>query len=357
MNNPLIPLHLITGHLGAGKTTLIQHFLQKKTKTAGNWLVLVNEFSALGVDGKILAAQLQAADQLLEIPGGCICCTAKIQVQQSLLKALKQRHFERIFVEPTGLGLPQSLLELFLSDEFSKIIEVSTIFCVLAAQSSEIFSEAFHDRLTLADVIVVNQQSQADAETLEKINKHLNALYPPKTIIYTDFANIPLRYLARPPTVIAYDHLSLKQEDNLNAAEKATEKTAEKSEEKAILKTLPHLHAITLPPLPFIPLPWDGVRRVYQCEGALASFSWQWPEKYQFSLSALREWQATLAAYPGLCRAKGIFRLGQSYRLMQWAGQWQEDFIVYRRESIFELIADTAAPWEKWEKALRNCLL
>lgn len=340
----MIPLHLITGHLGAGKTTLIQHFLQHKPKTAGNWLVLVNEFSALGVDGKILSAQLQAEDQLLEIAGGCICCTAKIQVQQSLLKALQQRHFARIFVEPTGLGLPQSLLELFFSEAFSKIVEVSTIFCVIAAQSQEIFSEALQERLTLADVIVVNKQSQADAETLEKISKHINALYPPKTILYSDFAQVPLTYLTRSPKVISQDKSLLNQAIYSNVAEKS-------------FPTWPHLNAITQAALPFIPLPWDGVQRLYQCEGALASFSWQWPEKYQFSLSALREWQARLAVYPGLRRAKGIFRLGQSYRLMQWAGQWQEDFIVYRRESIFELIADTTAPWEQWEKALRNCLL
>jgi G3E family GTPase len=342
----LIPLHLITGHLGAGKTTLIKNFLSQKPAQAGDWLVLVNEFSALGVDGKILAESLQAKDQLVEVAGGCICCTAKLQVQQSVLTALRQRRFRRIFVEPTGLGLPQSLLELFLRDELAKIVQVATIFCVLDAQSTEIFSLELQERLTLADVIVVNKQSRADAATLEKIADYLNALYPPKVIVYTDFSQVPLAYLDRPATAIDPARSLLKKEID-----------QELSKKSSVIQAPLHFTAVLPSPLPFVPLPWQDVQRFYQCVDTLASLSWLWPESYQFSLSALRNWQKVLAGYPGLRRAKGIFRLGQSYRLLQWAGDWQEDFIVYRRESLLEIIADHQAPWAQWEKGLRGCLL
>jgi cobalamin biosynthesis protein CobW len=110
-----IPVTIVTGFLGSGKTTLIRHLLQNP---GGRRLaVLVNEFGTVGVDGEILKA---CADEncpesaILELANGCICCTVAddfIPTVEKLL-ALPQRP-DHILIETSGLALPKPLLKAF----------------------------------------------------------------------------------------------------------------------------------------------------------------------------------------------------------------------------------------------------
>ncbi|KDB02387.1 hypothetical protein U879_17415, partial [Defluviimonas sp. 20V17] len=110
-----IPVTIVTGFLGAGKTTLIRHLMQN---AGGRRLaVLVNEFGTMGVDGDILrgcADENCPAENVVELANGCICCTVAdefIPTMEALL-ALPQRP-DHILIETSGLALPKPLLKAF----------------------------------------------------------------------------------------------------------------------------------------------------------------------------------------------------------------------------------------------------
>jgi len=98
----LIPVHIITGFLGAGKTTAILRLFDKKP-TGENWAIVINEFGKISIDGQILQSK-SAEGSVFEISGGCICCSAKGYFQENLEKIIALNKFDRIVIEPSGIG-------------------------------------------------------------------------------------------------------------------------------------------------------------------------------------------------------------------------------------------------------------
>lgn len=95
-----IPVNIITGFLGAGKTTAIIKLLSQKT-TDDQWAVIINEFGKISIDTKTLRS---ASENVYEIAGGCICCTAKGYLNETLEAVIQSGKYNRIIIEPTGLG-------------------------------------------------------------------------------------------------------------------------------------------------------------------------------------------------------------------------------------------------------------
>ena len=75
-----VPTNVVTGFLGAGKSTAIQGFIRQK-QLSERWAVLVNEFGEVGVDGGLLAGEQPNDVVIREVPGGCMCCTAGLPMQ------------------------------------------------------------------------------------------------------------------------------------------------------------------------------------------------------------------------------------------------------------------------------------
>jgi G3E family GTPase len=96
------PVHIISGFLGAGKTTAIINLLDKKPANE-NWAILINEFGKISIDGQTLVSA-SAEGTVFEIVGGCICCSAKAYFAENLEKIIGQNRFHRILIEPSGLG-------------------------------------------------------------------------------------------------------------------------------------------------------------------------------------------------------------------------------------------------------------
>jgi len=132
-----IPVTVITGFLGAGKTTLIRHLM---TNANGRKLaVLVNEFGSEGVDGEILkscAAANCPAENIVELANGCICCTVAddfIPTMEELL-ARKVRP-DHILIETSGLALPKPLLKAFDWPEIRSRITVDGVIALADAEA------------------------------------------------------------------------------------------------------------------------------------------------------------------------------------------------------------------------------
>ncbi|MGH1367865.1 MAG: cobalamin biosynthesis protein CobW [Maritimibacter sp.] len=193
-----IPATVITGFLGAGKTTLIRHML---THSEGRRIALIiNEFGDLGVDGDILKGcgdETCTDDDIMELSNGCICCTVADDFVPTLEKLLaRETPPDHIVIETSGLALPQPLVRAFQWPEISTRVTVDGVVTVvdgravvdgqfaanLAAVEAQRkadenldhetpLSELFKDQVACADMIVVNKSdllSDAEATTLSE---------------------------------------------------------------------------------------------------------------------------------------------------------------------------------------------
>ena len=113
----LIPVTLLTGFLGSGKSTLLTEILQKPE--FAHTAVVVNEFGEIGLDGILIA---HSEDQIVEMTSGCLCCTIRGDIRQTLLDLHgKRAHgdipaFDRVIVESTGLADPAPVVHTLMSD-------------------------------------------------------------------------------------------------------------------------------------------------------------------------------------------------------------------------------------------------
>lgn len=200
-----IPVTIITGFLGAGKTTLIRHVLEH---AHGRRLALViNEFGDVGVDGDILrncGVESCPADNIIELANGCICCTVADDfipaIEALLARSPKPDH---IIIETSGLALPKPLVKAFDWPEIRAKLTVDGVIAVVdgAAVSEGRFvddpvkvaaqraadpnldhenplEEVYEDQLLCADMVVVNKADLLDEATLKAIFANISAEIP-----------------------------------------------------------------------------------------------------------------------------------------------------------------------------------
>ena len=160
-----LPVTVITGFLGSGKTTLVKHILtnQHGLRTA----VIVNEFSELGIDSELIVS---ADDDMVELENGCICCSINNNFMDSIFRILaRDRKVDYLVVETTGLADPLPVVLTFLRTEFRDLTRVDSIITVADAGSFclDLFeSEAARNQLRYGDVILLNKCDLVDAQRL-----------------------------------------------------------------------------------------------------------------------------------------------------------------------------------------------
>ncbi|BFM15535.1 GTP-binding protein [Maricurvus nonylphenolicus] len=194
-----IPTNVITGFLGAGKTTLIQHLL--KTKPADeHWAVLVNEFGEVGLDGALLAAEGIAVK---EVPGGCMCCTTSLPSKSAMNQLIEQQNPDRILIEPTGLAHPKQILQSFGGKAYQGILDMHAVVCVLDPWSLSddqfLALPAFRDQIQLADVLIATKSDTSAPEHLARFDTFAASLKPMKSQIgKISQGNMPWQWLDAP---------------------------------------------------------------------------------------------------------------------------------------------------------------
>ncbi len=199
------PCTIITGFLGAGKTTLVRHLLEN---AQGKKLaVLVNEFGDLGFDGEFLKGcgiSGCTEEDVVELPNGCICCTVADDFVPALEKLLNRADPpQHILIETSGLALPKPLVQAFNWPAIRARVTVDGVIAVvdgpavaegqfaddpdaLAAQRAQDASvdhdnpleEVFEDQILCADLILLNKSDLIDTATRERVKGEIAAHLP-----------------------------------------------------------------------------------------------------------------------------------------------------------------------------------
>ncbi|EWH10310.1 putative GTPase, G3E family protein [Catenovulum agarivorans DS-2] len=204
--NTKIPTNLITGFLGVGKTTAIQHLLKHKPQDQ-TWAVLVNEFGEIGVDGALLK---DSGALLKQVPGGCMCCVQGVGMRVGLNELIKQKP-DRILIEPTGLGHPKQIMQTLQDEIFTKYLDVrATITMVDPAtvvDEKYLENENFIAQAQIADVIVANKVEKATSSQLEAFVSWSSQYPNAEQIGQISYGQLALAWLDRPtalkPSAIA----------------------------------------------------------------------------------------------------------------------------------------------------------
>src|SRR5262249_52657100 len=182
---------VITGFLGSGKTTLLNHILanQQGLKVA----VIVNEIGDIGIDGELIIA---TDDDMVELNDGCICCSLNNDLVGALFRVLnRDEKVDYLVVESTGLADPLPVVLTFLRSEFRALVRVDSIVTVADADNFRLDffeSEAAHNQLRYADIILLNKCDLASPDRLCSIEDRVRAISQGVRIVRTTYCRVPL---------------------------------------------------------------------------------------------------------------------------------------------------------------------
>lgn len=129
-----IPTHVISGTLGAGKTSVLRSLMAQRPH-GERWAVLINEFGDIGLDSALLDGD-QEGVSFTEVAGGCVCCVNGVPFQVALVQLLRKTKPDRLFIEPSGLGHPVQLLEQLRDVPWLDVLAVQPMVLVLDAQKA-----------------------------------------------------------------------------------------------------------------------------------------------------------------------------------------------------------------------------
>src|SRR5271166_5820778 len=187
-----IPVTIVTGFLGAGKTTLIRRFLA--TAQGAGTAIIVNEFGSVGIDNALLRG---STDNVTLLGNGCLCCNTRSDLQIALRGLVAEREqgrvpqFRRILIETSGLADPGPILQTFATDralggEFHVEVLLAMVDAVAGLDTLEWSAEA-RKQVILADRVVISKCDLAAAQSVDRVIERLRLLNP-RAVLHTAIA-------------------------------------------------------------------------------------------------------------------------------------------------------------------------
>ena len=210
-----VPITLITGYLGSGKTTLVNHILRnsKNHKMA----VIVNDLGEVNIDAELIAKEGIVSgkdDNLVALQNGCICCTLKKDLIEQLAELVQSQKFDHIIIEASGICEPVPIAQTisYMEEEFNKkglpkyykLDAIVSVVDVLRLRDEFGCGEVFKDtvrgeedlenlviqQIEFCDVIVLNKVSDLSKKELERVEATIRAIQPKAKIVYADYCKV-----------------------------------------------------------------------------------------------------------------------------------------------------------------------
>lgn len=216
-NIKTVPITLITGYLGSGKTTLVNHILRnsKNHKMA----VIVNDLGEVNIDAELISKEGVVSskdDNLVSLQNGCICCTLKKDLINQLADLVQSQKFDHIIIEASGICEPVPIAQTisFMEEEFRrqglpKFYKLDAIVSVTDALRlrdefgcGEVFKDTVRgeedlenlviQQIEFCDVIVLNKVSDISKKELERVEKVIKAIQSKAKIIHADYCKVDI---------------------------------------------------------------------------------------------------------------------------------------------------------------------
>ncbi len=219
MENRITPITLLTGYLGAGKTTLMNHVLtnQEGYKVA----VIVNDIGEVNIDAKLIAdggfIQEKDSGKVVPLSNGCICCTLKEDLMQQIVDILKTRKFDYIMIEASGICEPLPIAQTItvLSNSLEryglpKMCRLDNVVTVVDSMrlatefgcgenlvkediDEEDIENLLIEQIEFCNVIVLNKVDDITKEQLNTVKAVIKKLQPTAKIIETNYAKVDVK--------------------------------------------------------------------------------------------------------------------------------------------------------------------
>ncbi len=179
-SSKIIPITIITGFLGSGKTTLINQILSQNSNI--RFGLIINEFGEVGIDGKILD---NPQEEITEISNGCLCCVVRSDLVEAIEKMVNTNKIDYIIVETSGLAEPEPILQTFMTlktEGFKSSIKMDSLITVVDSlnyKENQQEYKVINQQIKLADIVVLNKVtnlSQLKVEELQSNVKSVNGL-------------------------------------------------------------------------------------------------------------------------------------------------------------------------------------
>lgn len=183
-------IDIISGFLGAGKTTFIKKMIDEVY--TGEKLVLIeNEFGEVGIDGGFLK---DSGIEISEMNSGCICCSLVGDFAKNLQEVLDKFSPDRILIEPSGVGKLSDVMASVIDLEKTHDVKVNALVTVVnalkASKQMKAFGEFFNNQIEYATTVVLSRSQKASPEQLEFCVKQIQTLNPKAAIITTPWNEI-----------------------------------------------------------------------------------------------------------------------------------------------------------------------
>ena len=193
----MIKVDVISGFLGAGKTTFIKKMVEEAFQ--GEKIVLIeNEFGEVGIDGGFLK---DAGIEISEMNSGCICCTMVGDFDRNLKQVAEQFDPDRIIVEPSGVGKLSDVATSVQNVAKDKPMEINALVTVVnavkAIKQMKAFGEFFNNQIEFANTVVLSRTQSVDEAKLEKVVQAIREKNPDAAIITTPWDELEAAQIKR----------------------------------------------------------------------------------------------------------------------------------------------------------------
>jgi len=188
-NGGQLPVTIIGGYLGSGKTTLINHLLNNAD--GRKYAVLVNDFGELAIDAQLIQSQ---DGDVISLSGGCVCCSYGNDLTSALME-LDTDSIDQVVIETSGVALPGSivgslsLLQNFITNSVVVLADSTTI---EVHAKDKYLADTIERQMESADIIAINKTDLVNDEKLARIDSWLKDTYTASRLISVSHANYPL---------------------------------------------------------------------------------------------------------------------------------------------------------------------
>ncbi|ADY52379.1 cobalamin synthesis protein P47K [Pseudopedobacter saltans DSM 12145] len=203
----ITPVTILTGFLGAGKTTFLNHIIKENPDT--KFAIIENEFGQINIDSSLV---INTDENIFELSNGCICCSVNGELSDLLNKLVTGPYeFDHLIIETTGIADPSAVAAVFMTDyNIQSVFKLDGVICLVdCVNVLDVLGveEEASQQIAFADYIIYNKKDEADKDKIEEIKQKTTALNPFADFEFANYGKVETKKLL---SLNAYDKATVR---------------------------------------------------------------------------------------------------------------------------------------------------